>query len=369
MLFEKVKKNFGFGFMRLPLLEDQTVDCEQVNQMVDTFMEAGFNYFDTAHGYLEGKSELAIRECVVKRYPRESFVLANKLSVWYYQTKEDIRPLFESQLEACGVDYFDVYLFHCITKDIYQKNIQNDAFSIVDELKKEGKIKHIAISFHDSAEFLDEVLTKHPQIEFVQLQFNYLDYDDPGVQSKACYDVCRKHKKKIIVMEPVKGGNLVNLPKEAKELLKSRSKGSEAAFAIRYAASFPDVEMVLSGMGSMDMILDNLSAMGEFVSFSKEEMELSNQLRTLIRTVRQIPCTKCRYCTEKCPKEIPIPDIFSIYNKHLAAETSWRDAKSELLQKCSNLTACIQCGKCEELCPQNIKIKQHIALLSQSVQA
>ena len=366
MLFETVKKNFGFGFMQLPM-DGEQVDYKQVNEMVDTFLTEGFNYFDTAHGYLDGKSEIAIRECLVKRHPRESFVLANKLSVWYYQTKEEIRPLFEKQLAACGVDYFDVYLFHCINKEIYAKHIKNDAFSVVDKLKEEGKIKHIAMSFHDSAEFLDEVLSKHPQIEYVQLQFNYLDYDDPGIQSKACYDVCLKHGKKVLVMEPVKGGNLVNLPTQAKELLSANSKDSEAVFAIRYAASFPEVEMVLSGMGNMDMVRENLSAMKGFVPFTKEEFSLANELRALIRTVRQIPCTGCRYCTEKCPKEIPIPDIFAIYNKHLAAQTSWSEAKEALIRDGGNLTQCLGCGVCEELCPQKISIRETIKLLGDSI--
>ncbi len=366
MLYEGVKKNFGFGFMRLPMTEDQ-VDYAQVNQMVDAFLDAGFNYFDTAHGYLDGKSEIAIRECLVKRHPRDSYILANKLSAWYYETKEEIRPLFEDQLEACGVDYFDVYLFHCINKDLYAKHLKNDAFSVIDELKAEGKIKHIAMSFHDTADFLDQVLTEQPQVEFVQLQFNYLDYDDPGVQSKACYDVCQKHGKKVIVMEPVKGGNLVNLPKEAKELLTKNSQNSEAAFAIRYAASFPNVEMVLSGMGNMDMINDNLSAMKEFVPFCEKEFALSEELRTLIRTVRQLPCTGCRYCMEKCPQGIHIPEIFAVYNKHLAAETSWEETKPILQERFMNLKDCIQCGVCEQLCPQNIPIKEKMELLGKSI--
>ncbi len=366
MLFDAVKKNFGFGMMRLPMIEDQ-VDTEQVNRMVDTFLDAGFNYFDTAHGYLDGKSELAVGECLAKRHPRESFILANKLSHWYFETEEEIRPLFERQLTACGVDYFDVYLFHCLTRDNYAKCLRCNAFSIVPQLKEEGKIKHIAMSFHDTADVLDQILTEQPYIEFVQLQFNYLDYDDPGVQSKACYDVCMKHGKKVIVMEPVKGGALVNLPKEAKELFQKNAKESEATFAIRYAASFPEVEMVLSGMGNMDMMEDNLSAMKDFVPLNEKEQELAKELRELIRKVRQISCTKCRYCTEKCPKNIPIPEIFSIYNKHLAAETAWEQAKDDLLREYSVLKECISCGKCEGLCPQNIKIREHLDILAKSI--
>ncbi len=366
MLYEGVKKNFGFGFMRLPMIEND-VDYNQVNQMVDAFMEAGFNYFDTGRVYLDGKSEIAIRECVAKRYPRESFVLANKLSPWIYNAEEEIRPLFESQLASCGVDYFDVYIFHCMNRDLYQKNIRCNSFETVKQLKEEGKVKHIAMSFHDTADILDQILTEQPCIEFVQLQFNYLDYDDVGVQSKACYDVCQKHGKKVIVMEPVKGGNLVNLPKEAKEFLADKSQNSEAEFAIRFAASFPDIEMVLSGMGNMDMITENISFMKDFVPFTEEEFKLSEELRTLIRTVRQIPCTACRYCVDDCPQKIQIPDVFSIYNKHLAAESVWEETKGILQEKHANVKDCIQCGVCEGHCPQNINIKETIELLGKSL--
>lgn len=366
MLFEKVKKNFGFGFMRLPMIEND-VDYNQVNQMVDVFMEAGFNYFDTAKVYLDGKSEIAIRECVAKRYPRESFVLADKLSPWIYNSEEDIRPLFESQLDSCGVDYFDVYIFHCMDRDLYQKNLRCNSFEVVKQLKEEGKIKHIAMSFHDTADVLDKILSEQPMIEFVQIQFNYLDYDDVGIQSKACYDTCLKHGKKVIVMEPVKGGNLVNLPKEAKALLKEYSTDSEASFAIRFAASFPGVKMVLSGMGSMDMVKENVSFMKEFVPFSKQEQKLSEDLRELIRTVRQIPCTGCRYCVDKCPQKIAIPDVFSVYNKHLAAESVWADTKAILQEQFLNVKDCIGCGVCEGHCPQNINIKETMKLLGESI--
>ena len=366
MLFEKVKKNFGFGFMRLPMIE-KAVDYEQVNQMVDAFMEAGFNYFDTARVYLDGDSEIAIRECVAKRYPRESFVLANKLSPWIYNSEEEIRPLFESQLESCGVDYFDVYIFHCMNRDLYQKNLRCNAFEVVKQLKEEGKVKHIAMSFHDTADVLDKILTEQPFIEFVQIQFNYLDYDDAGIQSKACYDVCRKHGKKVIVMEPVKGGTLVNLPKEAKGFLAQKSNNSEAEFAIRFAASFPNVEMVLSGMGNMDMITENIAFMKDFVPFSEAEMKLSEDLRNLIRTVRQIPCTGCRYCVENCPQKIMIPDVFSVYNKHLAAESVWEETKQILQEKYANVKDCIGCGVCEGHCPQNINIKETMKLLGESI--
>ena len=238
MAFEKIKKNFGFGCMRLKLV-DGNVDYTEFNRMIDLFMESGFNYFDTAHGYINGKSETAIRDCLVARYKREDFVLANKLSPWFFEKEEDILPLFESQLSACGVDYFDFYLFHCLTRETYPKNKRCNTFEIINRLKEEGKIKHIAMSFHDTADVLDTILTEQPSIEAVQLQFNYLDFDDPGVQSKACYDVAVKHGKRVLVMEPVKGGALVDLPDRAKEVLDGFSGGSYASYALRFAASFP----------------------------------------------------------------------------------------------------------------------------------
>ena len=211
---EKIKGNFGFGCMRLPM-KDGEVDTAEFSRMVDAFIDAGFNYFDTAHGYIDGKSQRAVRECLTSRYDRESYVLANKLSQWFFETEEEVRPLFMEQLRICGVEYFDFYLFHALNRNSYEKHKACNTFEIIRELKREGRIKHIAMSFHDTADILDMILDEQPDIEAVQLQINYLDYDDPGVQSKLCYDVAVKHGKKVIVMEPVKGGALVNLPEPA----------------------------------------------------------------------------------------------------------------------------------------------------------
>ena len=358
MAFENVKKNFGFGCMRLKMI-DGKVDYEEFNRMIDTFINAGFNYFDTAHGYIDGKSETAIRDCLVARYKREDFVLANKLSAWFFEKEEDIEPLFESQLRLCGVDYFDFYLFHALNRDTYQKHIRCHSFDTVRRFKEEGKIKHIAMSFHDTADILDTILTEQPYIEAVQLQFNYLDYDDPGVQSRACYDVALKHGKKIIVMEPVKGGALVNLPDKAREVFDGFGGGSYASYALRFAASFPEVFMVLSGMGNMDMMTDNINTFSNFASFSEEEFAATARAREIIREVRQVPCTGCRYCTEVCPQNIPIPEIFVSYNKYLAAKITRGEAKKALPE--SPVAAdCIGCGKCEQNCPQNIEIRRHL---------
>lgn len=358
MSFGKIKKNFGFGCMRLKMIDDK-VDYDEFNRMIDAFIDAGFNYFDTAHGYINGKSEIAIGKCLSARYDREDYVLANKLSAWCFEKEEDIVPLFESQLEICGVEYFDFYLFHCINRDTYPKYKACNAFEIVKKLKEQGKIKHIAMSFHDTADFLDMVLTEQPYIEAVQLQINYLDYDDPGVQSKACYDVAVKHGKKVIVMEPVKGGALVNLPDKAAQELDKLGGGSYASYALRYAASFPEVFMVLSGMNTTEMMQDNINTFTDFVPLNAEEIAVTDRVREIIREVRQVPCTKCKYCTEVCPQNIQIPDIFEIYNSVLAAKVSVKNAKP-LLPKENTPADCIKCGKCEKNCPQNIEIRQHL---------
>ncbi len=268
-IFPEVKKNFGFGCMRLPMNGGE-VDFVEFSKMIDIFIENGFNYFDTAHGYLGGKSETAIRECLAKRYPREAFLLTNKLSHNHFEKNEDIRPLFEGQLAACGVEYFDFYLMHAQNKEKFEKYKECRAYETAFELKAEGKVKHVGLSFHDKATVLDTILTEYPQIEAVQIQFNYADYDDASVEAKKVYDVCRKHGKPIIVMEPVKGGSLVNLPDEAKAIFDELG-GSPASYAIRYAASFEGIFMVLSGMGSVPMMEENVGFMNDFKPLTAEE--------------------------------------------------------------------------------------------------
>ena len=260
---DRIQKNFGFGFMRLPMAGEE-VDIPQTTKMVDAFLEAGFNYFDTAHGYLQGKSERALKTCLTSRYPREKYILTNKLTANFFQTEEDIRPFFESQLEACGVDYFDFYLMHAQGAGNYPHFQACHAYEVAQRLKAEGKVRHVGISFHDSAEMLETILTDHPEVEVVQIQFNYLDYEDPAAQSRRCYEVCRKHGKPVIVMEPVKGGNLVNLPEEARAVLDALHGGSPASYAIRFAAGFPGMLMVLSGMSTLQQVEDNLAFMKDF---------------------------------------------------------------------------------------------------------
>lgn len=367
MVFDNIKKNFGFGCMRLKMTDDQ-VDYQEFNRMIDTFIATGFNYFDTAHGYIDGKSETAIRDCLVARYPREDYVLANKLSQWYFEKEEDVIPLFEKQLELCGVTYFDFYLFHCLTKESYPKHKRCNTFEIIRKLKEQGKIKHIAMSFHDTADVLDMILTEQPFIEAVQLQINYLDYDDPGVQSKACYDVAVKHGKKVIVMEPVKGGYLANLPDKAAAVFDKLNGGSYASYALRYAASFSEVFMVLSGMGDMDMMQDNINSFADFVPLNAKELEATDRAREIIREVRQIPCTACKYCAEVCPKDIPISELFSVYNQYLAAKITAGQAKESFPKDGSTAKDCIKCGKCENICPQSIDIRARLEKISKMQQ-
>lgn len=357
-MFEKVKKNFGFGCMRLPMQGDQ-VDTAEFCRMIDFFLENGFNYFDTAHGYLSGKSETALRECLVKRYDREQYVLVNKLSGSFFETEADIRPFFDSQLEACGVTYFDLYLMHAQTEELFEKYKRCRAYETAFDLKKEGKVKHVGLSFHDKAEVLDRILCTYPDIEAVQIQFNYVDYEDEAVEGRKCYEVCRKHGKPVIVMEPVKGGALVNLPEEADTVFRRLNGGSNAQYAIRFAAGFDGVEMVLSGMGNMDMMRDNVGFMKEFQPLTHTEMAAVQQVCAIFKGQDIIPCTACRYCVDGCPMHIAIPDLFACMNGKNTYKT-WNMSYYYSIHTQSGGKAgdCIGCGKCEEICPQHLPIRE-----------
>ena len=356
---DKVKKNFGFGCMRLPMNGDQ-VDIAETTRMVDEFLAQGFNYFDTAHGYIGGKSELALKECLTSRYPREAYSLTDKLTDSYFKTETDIRPFFESQLEACGVDYFDFYLMHSQNADNFKKFKACRAYETAFALKAEGRIRHVGLSFHDRAEVLDQILTEYPQIEVVQIQLNYLEYDDIAVQSRKCYEVCRKHGKPVLVMEPVKGGSLVNLPEEAKKVLDDLHGGSPASYAIRFAAGFPGMMMVLSGMSDLEQMKDNLSYMRDFKPLNETELAAVNKVQEIFHKMNMIPCTACRYCVEGCPKQISIPDLFAIMNiKQLHhdwnADYYYEEVHTAPGRRASD---CLKCGKCEKICPQHLPIRK-----------
>ena len=355
MIDSKIKKNFGFGCMRMHM-KDGEVDYEEFTRLVDTFLENGFNYFDTAHGYLNGQSEVAVRKCLTSRHPRESYVLTNKLSSLYFEKEEDIRPLFESQLEACGVEYFDFYLMHAQNKTRHKKYRECRAYEIAEELKAEGKIRHIGISFHDTAEVLEQILTGCPQIEVVQLQLNYVDFDDVSVQSRKCYEVCRRHGKPVIVMEPVKGGSLVKLPDAAQKVFDGLNGGSNASYAIRFAAGFEGVMMVLSGMSDMAQLTDNISYMKDFRPLSPQEQEAVDQVCAIFRSMELIPCTACRYCTEVCPTGIAIPDLFACMNGKKMFNAG--GGYYHVYTRTAKASDCVKCGQCETICPQNLPIRR-----------
>ncbi|MDD3335006.1 MAG: aldo/keto reductase [Eubacteriales bacterium] len=350
------EKKLGFGCMRLPMIGEE-VDQQEFCRMIDAFMAAGFRYFDTAHGYVSEKSEPALRECLVKRYPRESYLLTDKLSPNYFEKREDILPLFDRQLEAAGVDYFDYYLMHAQNRELHKKYVEKGAYEIVAQLKKQGKIRHMGISFHDKADALDMILTDQPQIEVVQIQFNYMDYDDPGVESKKVYDVCRKHGKPVIIMEPVKGGRLAELPPAGAKILDELHGGTHASYAVRFAASFEGVCMVLSGMSNLAQMEDNLSFMKEFVPLNQEETEAVHTVREVLKKQGDIACTGCRYCMDGCPAGIGIPGLFHAYNHQKQFGSDRGEYKRATTDK-AHPSACVDCGQCEDICPQHLPIRK-----------
>lgn len=355
--FENVKKNFGFGCMRLPM-KGEAVDNSEFCRMADEFIAAGFNYFDTAHGYLDGKSEVAVRECVVNRYPRDAFVLADKLTGNYFRDESEVRPFFESQLEIMGVDYFDFYLMHAQNRERYEHFKRCRAYEQAIQLRSEGKIRHLGVSFHDKAEVLETILTEYPQLEFVQIQLNYIDYDDPAVQSRRCAEVCRRHGKPMIIMEPVKGGNLVNLPDDAKAVFDALGNSDYASYALRFAAGEEGVFMVLSGMSNLEQTRSNIASMKDFKPLDVREREAVSKVCGIFRSENLIQCTACRYCIAGCPKKIQIPDLFSCLNAkvifHAWNADSYYGVHTAHGGKASD---CIKCGKCEKVCPQNLPIR------------
>ncbi len=359
-------KKFGFGCMRLPLLDkdNQTsVDTKTFNKMVDAFLEKGFTYFDTAYVYHGYRSEEAVRESLVKRHRREEFELATKLPMRDFQSAEDMERIFNEQLEKCGVDYFDYYLLHNLGVNVYKEACEFDCFGFGQRKKQEGKIKQLGISFHDTPELLDEILYAHPELDFVQLQINYIDWENPGIRSKRCHEVVRKHGKPIIVMEPCKGGNLALVPEKAETLMKEYNpEASIPSWAIRFAASQEGVIMVLSGMNTMEQLLDNMSYMADFKPLNEEEYKIIGQVVNIINENTAIPCTTCRYCEKDCPMNIAIPDYFALYNSAKRAVTN--NMSSQFVYY-MNLAAshgkagdCIECEQCENACPQHLKITE-----------
>lgn len=363
------EKKLGFGLMRLPSLDKDDpskIDIEQVKEMVDTFLERGFTYFDTAWMYCGFHSENAVKEALVSRHPRESFTLATKLHAGFLETKEDCDRIFNEQREKTGVSFFDFYLLHDINSHSIEVYEKLDCFAWLQEKKEQGLVKHMGFSFHDGPELLDKVLTEHPEFEFVQLQINYLDWDSVGVQSRKCYEVAVKHQKPVIVMEPVKGGTLANVPVEVEQMFKEYApKRSIPSWAIRFVASLDNVKLVLSGMSDMEQLLDNTDYMSNFEPVSEEEQKRIQKAVSIINSTIAIPCTGCSYCTDGCPMKIQIPKYFSLYNADLqeAEGKGWTpqgEYYQNLTKTFGKASACVACGQCEGVCPQHLSIIDYL---------
>lgn len=348
---------YGFGCMRLPMDGDR-VDLIEMNRMIDAFMDAGFNYFDTAHGYVGGKSENALRDTLVARYPRESYVLVDKLTNAHWETESDIRPLLEEELAACGVEYFDVLLMHAQNAEFYEKYKRERAYEIGLEFVAEGKAKHFGISFHGKADVLERILEEQLGIEAVQLQFNYMDFDDASVEGRACYEVCERHGVPVIVMEPLRGGNLVNLPPEALAAVEALPGDvSSAQLALRWCAQFDNVKMILSGVSDLAQMGDNIKTLTDPKPLTPEEDAAVAKVCEAFRSMDLIGCTGCGYCLAGCPEHIAIPDLFSVMNTYTMFK-NWNSDWYYMVytQGRGKASDCIACGNCENECPQNLPI-------------
>ncbi len=358
-------KKLGFGCMRLPLKNkkiNSTIDFNQTREMFRTFMDEGFTYFDTAYMYHDGFSEKMVRKALTSLESRETFLLADKMPVGMCVFKRDISRIFNAQKRKCGVEYFDYYLLHALNASHYEKSVKLGIFDYLGEKKKTGEIRRLGFSFHDNAEVLDRILREQPQMEFVQLQINYLDWEDEGVQSRLCYEVARKHGKDVIIMEPVKGGALANVPDDVKTLLAGvHPDWSPARWAVSFCASLEGVICVLSGMSDMSQLKDNMSYMKDFTPLTDEEIVLLHKAAQMIRGGKMISCTSCRYCMNVCPKEIPIPEYFAAYNRKTEGKADYKKLFASLTDSTVKADECIACRQCEDACPQHIVISEKLA--------
>ena len=361
-------KKLAFGMMRLPKFDENdesSVDFEQVNKMADLFLEKGFTYFDTAYPYHMGNSEVAFRKAVVERYPRDSYVVADKLPLFIITSEDQLEPIFSEQLERTGLDYFDYYLLHNVSGFSEAGFLDVDSFAFANKKKEEGKIKHLGLSTHANAEYLDNILTLHPEMEFVLLQINYLDWENDGVESRKCWEVACKHNKPVLVMEPLKGGFLADVPPEAEKLMKDYNPdASVVSWALRFVASLDNVCMVLTGASSYDQLEQNIEDFENFTPLNDEEYEILDKVREIINSNISVECTKCKYCLDACPEEINIPKLFDLYNNEKIQDLGDWTAVGNAYVNYSKLPGvglasdCIECGMCVEECPQHIDIPE-----------
>ena len=366
---EKEKQvDFGFGCMRLPTLQadvPDSFDYEKIEQLFDAFLEKGFTYFDTAYTYHGYHAEEAVRKALVERHPRDSFQLVTKMPLRDFQDEADMERIFNEQLAHCGVEYFDFYLLHNMGTNVYEKCKKYHAFDFVAEKKAEGKIRQVGMSFHDTPELLDEILAQFgDKLDFVQLQINYVDWEQPNVQSRRCLEVAQKYGKPVTVMEPCKGGTLVNLPQEAENLLRqARPQNSNASWALRFAASQEGVTRVLSGMNSLEQVVDNCATFQNFEPITAQDEAVIEKVRQIIEANTPIPCTGCAYCTHGCPKQIAIPQYFALYNSVSRTTGSFSSQNvyyNNISLKHGKASDCIGCGQCEKACPQHLPIREHL---------
>lgn len=368
-LGEEISK-LGFGFMRLPMIGKE-IDMEQTKEMVDLFMSKGFSYFDSSWGYMGGKSEEAMKTAIVDRYPRESFQIATKCPAWIVKTPEEAKNMIWTSLKRTGLEYIDFYLLHNMGGSRTKVFDDYGMWDYLQELKEKGIIRHIGFSIHDKADEIDRILTAHPEVEFVQFQLNYDDWDSPTIQARKCYEVALKHQKPIVVMEPVKGGLLANPVDRVRKIFEDANpNASLASWAIRYAASMDHIITVLSGMSTLDQVKDNVSYMEEFKPLSHEEGMVIENAQTLLREVPSIPCTACEYCMEGCPQNIRIPYVFGAYNRKKTYNDLQGAQGNYFLETFTSGKAseCIACGNCEQVCPQQINIMDNLKIIAEELE-